>query len=179
MCWHFWKCKQMLWLWISTRWGLKSIHPLKSHCTKAFKSFAIQRGRRDSRTLLPLILLGPFLTSLTFALVPHLYRQPSCRSLYIFIYLSIVSHPLAGRLSVREERRKPAAQRASHKEQQLCASVVHDRWNRSWCSSEAPRYQATYCTTQRKKWQRHTHVRTIRTTNTKAHMDTYMLYCTT
>lgn len=67
---------------------------------------------------------------------------------------------------------KPAAQTASHKEQQLRASVVHNRWNWSWCSSEAPRHCATYCTSLKNKWQGHT-VHTVRTTKTQAHVETH------
>ena len=138
----------MLWLWISTGWGLKSIHPLKSHCTKAFKSYSITAGRDSAAPLMSLRLLWPLQplhSSRTSTISP-----PCTVAVRSSIYLSIVSHSLTGWCSVRGERRKPAAQRASHKERQLFASVVHDRWNRSWCSSEAPRYWDTYCTTQRK-----------------------------
>lgn len=67
---------------------------------------------------------------------------------------------------------RPATQRASHKEQQLRASVVHNRWNWSWCSCEAPRHCDTYCTSLKNKWQGHT-VHTVRTTKTWAHIGTY------
>lgn len=165
MCWHFWKCKQMLWLWISTGWGLKSIHPLKSHRTKALKSYTIQRDETAELFFFWFCSVSSDLFNLCTRLSP----LPSAL-LSLHIHLSIVSHPLTERRSAREETRKPAAQRASHKEQQLCASVVHNRWNRSWCSSEAPRYHDTYCTTQRKNDRD-----TVMCTQSEAqtHMDTY------
>lgn len=154
MCWHFWKCKQMLRLWISTSKGLKSIHSLKSRCTKAFKSYGISaRQKQNSPSFC--FKLGSLLTYLTFALNSHLYCQTSCR--YTFIYVS--SHILSQNDAPWEKREEKALQHreASHKEQQLCASVVHNRWNRSRCSSEAPRYHDTYCTTQKGKKMTETH----------------------
>lgn len=67
MCWHFCKCKQMFWLWVSTGWGLKAIHPLKLHCTKAFRPYSIQQDEtRNSSSA------WSHLTSLTFVLVFYL-----------------------------------------------------------------------------------------------------------
>lgn len=156
MCWHFWKCKQMLWLWISTGWGLKSIHPLKSHCTKAFKSYTIQRDETAELVFFCFCLVSSDLSNLCTRLSP---LPPAF--LLLYIHLSIVSHPLTEWCSMREERRKPAAQRASHKEQQLRASVVHNRWNWSWCSFRAP---------QIPRYTLYSTVHTVR--NTKVPMDT-------
>ena len=82
MRWHFWKCKQMLWLWISTGWGLKSIHPLKSHCTKAFKSYTIQRDETAELFFFWFSLVSSDL----YDLCTHLSPQPP--KFYTFINLS-------------------------------------------------------------------------------------------
>lgn len=81
--------------------------------------------------------------------------------------------PPAGRCSARKYSLKHGGRGGSDEEQQLCASVVHDRWNQSRRSSKAPRHHGTYCTTGvgEIKWQGHTDVQTVGTRNTKAHMD--------
>lgn len=121
MCWHFWKCKQMLRLWISTGWGLKSIHPLKSHCTKAFKSYTIQRD--ETAELFFFWFCWSLLTSLTFAPVSHLYRQPSCR--YTFIYLSF---PI---LSQNDAPRQKKEESLQHREQVTKNSNYVLQWSTS------------------------------------------------
>lgn len=86
MCWHFWKCKQMLWLWISTGWGLKPIHPVKSHCTKAFKSYTIQQD--ETAELFFWLCSAP---SDLFNLCTRLQPLPPNFSTFIYLSFHILS----------------------------------------------------------------------------------------
>lgn len=87
MRWHFWKCKQMLWLWISTGWGLKPIHPLKSHCTKAFKSYTIQGDKTAELLFYWFSLVSSDLNDLCTRLSP----QPHIFYTYINLSFHILS----------------------------------------------------------------------------------------
>ena len=87
MRWHFWKCKQMLWLWISTGWGLKPIHPLKSHCTKAFKFYTIQ----GDKTAQLFFFWFPLVSSDLYDLCTSLLPQPPIFYTYINLSFHILS----------------------------------------------------------------------------------------
>ncbi len=110
MCWHFWKCKQTLWLWISTGWGLKSIHPLKSHCTKALKSYNIQRD--ETAELFFFFFFSSCSVSSDLSDLLHLsltstVSLPSC--CYKFIYRLTSSH----RVMLHEGRKEKSLQQVT------------------------------------------------------------------
>lgn len=156
----------MLWLWNSTGWGLKSIHPLKSHCTKAFKSYSITAGRDSAAPLMPLRLLWPLQplhSSRTSTVSPPVaVRHPS-------IYPSF--HILSLDDAPWEEREESL----QHREQ----VTKNGNYVLQWSTTDEtgagvalkPQDTEIHTVRHKEKWQEHTRVRTVRATNTKEHMD--------
>ena len=163
MFWHFWKCKQMLWLWIATGWGLKSIHPLKSHCTKAFKSYSI---RQDESAELFFFFCVCSVSSDLFDLCTRVSpRPPAFLLLYTFIYLSF--HILSQNDAPREKKAR-STESKSQRTATTCFSGPQ-RMKLELVELWSPQilWYTLYDTEE--KW--HTHVHSVR--NTKAHVDTW------
>lgn len=117
MCWHFWNCKQTRWLWISRGWGLKSIHPLKSHCTKEFKSYTIQNDKTAT------LFFHRFISSDLFNLCTCLSPLPP----NFYTIISLLFHILSQNDATHEKqgkKRKPAVSK-SQRTATMCFSGPH------------------------------------------------------
>lgn len=125
-------------------WGLKPIHPFNLRCTKAFKSTAVLH-KPSSNLLLLLWLIFSDLFSL-------LHLSFTSNSTFLLVYLSYYTH--SQWLSTEEEsRERKLAETTKHKEQQLCASVVHNRWKQELVEPRRPMMHWYIHTVLRKKQQ--------------------------